>query len=68
MFRFEISTRTLLNGALSFLALAAIIGWYEFRHPRVVPRIFERWEELKSEGSAAGPESHEGPRAMPRNV
>jgi hypothetical protein len=52
----------------NILALAAIIGWYEYRHPRVVPRIFERWEELKSEGSAAGPDSHGGPRAVPRNV
>ena len=35
------------------LALAAIVAWYEHRHPRVVPRIMERWEELKSEGGGA---------------
>lgn len=37
----------------NILALGVIIAWYEHRHPRVVPRILERWDELKSEGSAA---------------
>jgi hypothetical protein len=49
----------------NILALAVIIGWYERRH-RVVPRILERWEELKSEGSAAGP--HAGGRPASRNI
>jgi hypothetical protein len=31
-------------------ALAAIIAFYEIRHPRVVPRIGERWVALRSEG------------------
>lgn len=52
----------------NILALAAIIAWYEHRHPRVVPRILERWEELKSEGAAASPRPHERPRVVPRNV
>ena len=46
----------------NIVALAAIIGWYEHRHPRVVPRIFDRWQELKSEGSMAGGHPPEGPR------
>ncbi|MBI3759281.1 MAG: hypothetical protein HY269_05945 [Deltaproteobacteria bacterium] len=50
----------------NILALAVIIGWYEHRHPRVLPRILERWEELKSEGSAAGPGA--SPRPAPRHV
>jgi hypothetical protein len=41
----------------NILALAAIVAWYEHRHPRVVPRILERWQELKSEGSSASPHS-----------
>jgi hypothetical protein len=48
----------------NILALAVIIGWYEHRHPRVVPRILERWEELKTEGSAPG----EHPRSASRNA
>jgi hypothetical protein len=31
-------------------ALAAIVAFYEIRHPRVVPRIGERWVALRSEG------------------
>jgi hypothetical protein len=31
-------------------ALAAIIAFYEIRHPRVVPRIRERWVTLRTEG------------------
>ena len=31
-------------------ALAAIIAYYEIRHPRVVPRIRERWVTLRTEG------------------
>jgi len=31
-------------------ALAAIIAFYEIRHPRVVPRIRERWVALRTEG------------------
>jgi len=46
----------------NIVALAAIIAWYEHRHPRVVPRIFERWQELKSEGSSASPQPPERPR------
>ncbi|MGH7986683.1 MAG: hypothetical protein ACREQX_10425 [Candidatus Binataceae bacterium] len=31
-------------------ALAAIIAYYEHGHPRIVPRIAERWNRLESEG------------------
>jgi len=31
-------------------ALAAIIAFYEIRHPRVIPRIRERWVTLRTEG------------------
>lgn len=40
----------------NLLALAAIIGWYEHRHPRVVPRLFERWQEVKHEGESTVPD------------
>jgi hypothetical protein len=52
----------------NILALAVIIGWYARRHPRVVPRIFERWQELKSEGSAAGSLPSRQSRPASRNV
>ena len=50
------------------VALAAIIAWYEHRHPRVVPRILERWQELKSEGSSASSPGSERPRVVSRNA
>jgi hypothetical protein len=52
----------------NIVALAAIIAWYEHRHPRVVPRIFERWQELKSEGSSANARPSDRRRVVPRNV
>jgi len=52
----------------NIVALAAIIGWYEHRHPRVVPRILERWQELKHEGSSAGPQTPDHPHIISRNV
>ena len=50
------------------LALAAIIAWYEHRHPRVVPRILERWQELKSEGSSASDQSSGHPHVVSHDV
>jgi hypothetical protein len=34
------------------LALAAIIGFYEWQHPRVVPRFIERWDIMRDEPGA----------------
>jgi len=34
------------------LALAAIIGFYEWQHPRVVPRFVERWDIMRDEPGA----------------
>jgi len=48
----------------NIVALAAIIAFYEHRHPRVVPRILERWQELKSEGSSASSQPSERPRVV----
>lgn len=50
----------------NILALAAIIGWYEHRHPRVVPRLLERWEELKHEGSEPPERRGIRPHIVPR--
>ena len=50
----------------NILALAVIIGWYEHRHPRVVPRLFDRWEEFKHEGSAKTERSTMRPHVVPR--
>jgi hypothetical protein len=52
----------------NIVALAVIIGWYEHRHPGVVPRILERWEELKAEGSAVDSQSGGRPRPASRNA
>lgn len=49
----EIGWWNLVGG--NIVALAAIVAWYEHRHPRVVPSILERWEELKREGAAPEP-------------
>jgi len=37
----------------NIVALAAIISFYEWRHPRVVPRFVERWDTMRDEPSAA---------------
>ncbi|HEX4208822.1 MAG TPA: hypothetical protein VHY56_00400 [Candidatus Binataceae bacterium] len=44
----EIGWWNIIGGNVT--ALAAIIAFYEIRHPRVVPRIRERWVALRSEG------------------
>ena len=43
----EIGWWNIIGGNVT--ALAAIIAYYEIRHPRVVPRIRERWA-LRTEG------------------
>ena len=48
----EIGWWNIIGG--NFLALAAIVAWYEHRHPRVVTRLLQRWEELKTEGRDLG--------------
>jgi hypothetical protein len=37
----------------NILALAAIISYYEWRHPRVVPRFMERWDMVRDEPGAS---------------
>ena len=44
----EIGWFNIIGGNVA--ALAAIVAFYEIRHPRVVPRIGERWVALRSEG------------------
>lgn len=44
----EIGWWNIIGGNVA--ALAAIIAFYEIRHPRVVPRIGERWVTLRTEG------------------
>jgi len=47
----EIGWWNIIGG--NVLALAAIITYYEIGHPRVVPRIIERWDEMRDEPAAA---------------
>jgi len=46
----EIGWWNIIGG--NVLALAAIIGFYEWRHPRVLPRLIERWDRLRDEPAA----------------
>jgi O-antigen/teichoic acid export membrane protein len=36
----------------NIVALAAIIYYFERRHPRIVPRIIERWDMLRDEAAS----------------
>lgn len=62
----EIGWWNLIGGNIA--ALAAIIAWFEHRHPRVVPRISERWARLRDEAAAdradGAPESHPAVRGL----
>jgi hypothetical protein len=42
------------------VALAAIIAYYEHYHPRIVPRIIERWSGLRDEAAQPRREDAEG--------
>lgn len=44
----EIGWWNIIGG--NVMALAAIIAYYEIRHPRVLPRIRERWQTLEHGG------------------
>jgi hypothetical protein len=46
----EIGWWNIIGG--NVLALAAIITYYEVGHPRVVPRLMERWEQMRDEPAA----------------
>ncbi|MGH7880837.1 MAG: hypothetical protein ACREQD_15280, partial [Candidatus Binataceae bacterium] len=52
----EIGWWNIIGG--NVLALAAIITYYELGHPRVVPRLFERWDRMRDEPKAAEREAH----------
>jgi hypothetical protein len=43
------------------VALAAIIGYYEHYHPRIVPRMIERWTGLRDEAAQGQHEGTERP-------
>jgi hypothetical protein len=45
----EIGWWNIIGG--NVVALAAIIAYYEHGHPRIVPRIIERWEGLRDEAA-----------------
>jgi hypothetical protein len=36
----------------NILALATIIGYYEWGHPRVVPRLIDHWDRMRDEPAA----------------
>ena len=46
----EIGWWNIIGG--NVLALTAIIGFYEWRHPRVLPRMIERWDRVRDEAAA----------------
>jgi hypothetical protein len=52
----EIGWWNIIGG--NIVALAAIIGFYEWRHPRVVPRMVERWDRVRDEAAADRHEAH----------
>jgi hypothetical protein len=51
----EIGWWNIMGG--NVVALASIIGYFEWGHPRVVPRMFERWIVVSDEAKAS---HHEG--------
>jgi hypothetical protein len=38
----------------NLLALAAMFGYFEYRHPRIIPRMVQRWSEIAAESSVSG--------------
>lgn len=38
----------------NLLALAGMIGYFEYGHPRIIPRIAQRWSEIEAEGAVKG--------------
>jgi hypothetical protein len=42
----------------NIVALAAIIAYYEHRHPRIVRRIIDRWDSLRDEAAAQRSGAH----------
>jgi hypothetical protein len=56
----EIGWWNIIGG--NVLALTAMIGFYEWRHPRVLPRMVERWDRERDEAAADRREAHTAPR------
>jgi hypothetical protein len=52
----EIGWWNIIGG--NVVALAAIITYYELGHPRVVPRMMERWDRMRDEPRAEHREAH----------
>ncbi len=52
----EIGWWNIIGG--NVLALTAIIGFYEWRHPRVLPRMIERWDRVRDEAAADTRDAH----------
>lgn len=52
----EIGWWNIIGGNIA--ALTAIIALYEWRHPRVVPRLVERWDRVRDEAAAERRERH----------
>jgi hypothetical protein len=38
----------------NLLALAGMVGYFEYGHPRIIPRIAQRWSEIEAEGAVKG--------------
>ncbi len=38
----------------NLLALAGMVGYFEYGHPRIIPRIAQRWSEIAAEGAVKG--------------
>jgi len=38
----------------NLLALAAMVGYFEYGHPRIIPRIAQRWSDLAAENATNG--------------
>jgi hypothetical protein len=45
----------------NLLALAGMVGYFEYGHPRIIPRIAQRWSEIASESEAGSPRRVGGP-------
>jgi hypothetical protein len=31
-----------------------MVGYFEYGHPRIIPRIAQRWSEIEAEGAVKG--------------
>jgi len=59
----EIGWWNIIGGNVA--ALAAIVWYFEHGHPRVVPRITERWNRLRDEAVAEADDAASGRPSAP---